>query len=523
MYKVPLSESESLSRVYSGVKKVADIVGATMGALGRHVFIQMDGGGVLVTKDGANTARMINLEDPIENMGARLAIEAALNTADTAGDGTTSTTVMLEAIVRNAKTYVDNNTANRIVLGNEIEKLSKKIIEQIESEAVKISSREELLSIAKISANGDEKIASLVVEAVMAVGADGNMSIIDSPTPETHLDIVSGLRIESGYASPYFINTPRRTCEIENPLIAITNEEFTRVDQIKEMFECAISQNRDLVIFGSDFFGEAFASVLMNLKKGLPIKCVLIRLPKVGVSQQEYLEDIAFVTGGVFISQQKGDEISLIRGDEWNGLFGNCEKITVYSDRTIIAGGVDKDQIEKYSKDLEGGLEVEMNKAHRARLSDRIKRLKSGIGLIYVGAETDSELKERKDRIEDAILAAQSAMKSGYLPGGGVSYYNASRKLNSSPAGMIMAAALTEPIKTICKNAGIDSPASVLKSKPDGFGINVLSEAGPVDMIKNDIIDPTLVVTTAIRQAVKIATIIIKHGGSVYITEKKNV
>jgi len=519
MSRVPMDSKESLDKVYAGVKKVSDIVGTTMGAAGRHVFIQSEGGGIIVTKDGANTARMIQLPDNVENMGARMAIEAALKTADQAGDGTTSTIVILEALIRFAKSYIDNKSSNPVLLAGEIEAAAEAVIKVIEEKSIKLdinSTKTE--DIARISANGDAEIAKLVVEAVRRVGENGNMSIVSSPTEKTYLDVVTGLRIESGYTNPYFANTPRRTCELVNPYIAITNEDFMPVDQIKDMCVAAIEDNRPLVIFGLDFTGEASASILLNLQEKR-LSCVLIKAPSVGITQQEYMEDIAYVTGGKFISQQKGDDITKIRSDNWRELFGTCEKITVHSDRCVLAGGyAAPEDIDDYAAEIEAGLENEMNPALRARIEDRIRRLKSGVGIIYVGAQTDSELKERKDRIEDSILATQSAIKSGYQPGGGVAYiYPSSQISDISSGSLVVKLSILEPINTICRNAGIDNPMSILKNAPYGSGMDVRKGSDIIDMIESGVIDPTLVVVSAIRNAVKIATMIIKHGGSIYL------
>ena len=514
MTRLIATGKESSRKVIAGVLKVVDIVSTTMGAKGRHVFIQSEAGGVSATKDGANTARMVDLPDPLENIGARLAIEAALNTADQAGDGTTSTTVILGSILKNVLPHLENDDINPVTLADDLRhnaELAKDAIVKFSKKVEKGSS--ELLNIAKISANGDESVAEMVVAAVDQVGADGVVTITDSPSGNTVLETVSGIRLDTGFVSPYFINNAqKRVCEFVRPMIAITNIDFTNVKQVMGMGSMASQMGRPLVIFGNSFEGEALATLIHNSVQG-NVKVCCVRAPGVGRNQQELMEDIAMITSGVFISEQKGHDIKNFHEDH----FGSCEKITISSDRCIIGGGDgDQETVENHLSDLELSMSSETNPVFRDIIQKRISTIRSGIAMIYVGAATDTELKERKDRIEDSVRATQSALQGGYLPGGGSAYViGANAILGDTVAAILMRKALQAPFHTITTNAG-------LKSEPVNGWLGVDVNTGEVvNMEKHGIIDPTLVVMTAIDNAVRIASIIIKSGGSVYVSKGK--
>jgi len=503
---------EGLNKIRAGIIKASNLVKTTMGARGRFVLIQTEGGGVVATKDGANTAAGINLKDPIENMGSRMVVEAAHMTAEQAGDGTTTTTVLMAGIIKRAFERIEKGY-NPIALANEIERYSKIVLSKIKPIIIDRDDYASIKNIATISANGDEEVGDLVAKAVTQVGSGGSISILNSSSGETYSDVVNGLRVDTGYFSPYFINSPkRRAAEYDNPLIAITDGDFHRVDQIKMMAELAIDQNRPLIFIGDNFDGEAFQVMVSNFQSG-GLRVCLVKAPGTGRNQSDILDDIAAVTNGTFITENAGLESSKWRS-EW---FGEAKRVSVFSDHMVITVDDKESYVDERIEEIRNQLKDEKNVVFIDKIKDRLARLDGGVGVVYVSADTDSALKEKKDRIEDSILAAQSALEEGIVPGGGKVYYELSSHIhgNPEPAAMILASSLRDPMLQIAKNAGYNADDLKDTTEADGYCFNVIN-GEMVDAIAFGIIDPAKVVRCAIQNAVNVAVVVIKSSGIIF-------
>jgi chaperonin GroEL len=511
---------DCLSGILAGVEKTSAVIRSTMGAKGRLVAIQTGGGGVVFTKDGANTARQIVLSDPLEDIGAKMVIEAAINTADQAGDGTTSTTVILHEIVKSGIAMVSGDH-NQIVLANELDQILGVLTEKIKEMSTLITPEdvESLKNIALISANGDDEIATMVSKMVSEVGKDGIVSILDSGSFETRMDWVSGVKMESGLDaswSGYFINNQsKRTCEFDNPIIAITDWDFYKINQIAAIVEIAGTQNRPLVIIGGNFEGEALSALIYNNQQKV-IRVCAIQAPGGGALRTEILHDIAAATGGVYLSDVSGHNPKKVTLDQ----FGGCRKITVSPGKTIITDG--EGDVSEYIKVLEGQLENESNPGIRYDLESRIRKLSGGVGVIYVGDTSDSSHKEKMDRVEDSVRATQSALQEGIVPGGGAAYLALSKidELNNYPiAGPVVRKALRAPMIQICENAGLNGQFHIENNSDFGYCVDVISEKRVV-AIESGIIDPSKVVRCAIQNAFKNATTILRTSSSITIENK---
>lgn len=506
--------NNALEGMLRGVTKTADVIRSTMGARGQFVGVQTSGGGVYFTKDGANSASQIKLNDELEDIGCKMVIEAAINTADQAGDGTTSTTVLLQEIFKRGVAAVGSGE-NKIVLANELEKLGRDIVDYIEelSTDVNVDDIDILKQIATISANGDEDLGFIIADMVNKVGESGSISVMESGTFDTRTDIVVGTKIDKGYVSPYFMtNMNKRTCEFNDAYVIVTDYDFHKVDQLAPIFE-ATGTDDPIVIIGSNFEGEALDFLIYNKQqKGLKICC--IRAPGHGESQLELLEDIAAVTGGQYMSVGKGlDEANLTRPD-----LGICKKIVISHDKTVLTGG--NGDADGRVDILRGQLEEETNPALQASFKERIERLTGGVGVIYVGDQASSSLKEKMDRVEDAVFATQAAVEEGVVPGGGLIYLQlASTIKGSDTADKIVKQALEAPLVQICNNAGLKGEFLVEGIKEDlEFCIDVTS-GNVVTPDEVGIIDPAKVVRCAIQNAFKAASTMLKTNAVLTIED----
>ena len=501
-------EDECLEGILAGVNKTAAVIRSTMGARGQYTAIQTSGGGVYFTKDGANSARQIKLSDELEDVGAKMVIEAAINTADQAGDGTTSTTVILHELVKRGIGAVKAGS-NKVVVANELEAIAKSLVKAIPEMAqeIDVSDIETLTSIATISANGDSEIGFLVADMVSRIGKDGTISVLDSGTLDTRTEIVTGTKVDSGYFSPYFVNNQgRRICEFKNPMIAITDYDMHKIEHIKSMVITAGEADAPLIIIGSNFEGEALSTLVYNAQQGAKICC--IRAPGSGSMQMEFMEDIASVTGGKFLSEGKGNDIrNVTMGD-----FGHCEKITVSHDKTIITNGSGDEKTRVAH--LKEQLENEDSPVLQNSLENRIERLTGGVGVIYVGDAADSSLKEKMDRIEDAVFATQAAVEEGIVAGGGLAYLDLSRQEGLFP---IVRDALRAPMMQICKNAGLSGEYNVQMNLDDSGKCTDVTTGERVNAIDAGIIDPAKVIRCAIENAFQNAVTILKTNSAITV------
>jgi len=500
------------NKLLSGMDKTARVIRATMGAKGQIVAIEGSGGGVVFTKDGANTARQIKLKDPVEDIGSKMIIEAAINTADQAGDGTTSTTVLLHELVK-----AGLKSDEKITLAGELDKVCEILVSEIDKMSKKISTGDvkDLESIARISSNGDDAVANLVVDMVRKVGAKGSISVMDSGTSEDRTEVITGANIPSGFFSGYFINKPKkRICEFENPLIMVTDFDFYKIDHIAPIIEIAGPTNRPVVIIGSNFEGEALSTLIYNVQQGGLKACAIQAPGGSGMTKVEALHDLAAVTGGKFLSDTTGHSFTKVHMED----FGECEKLTAYHNKTIIAGGAG--DIEGYVEDLAAQIEEESNPAYAQDLENRISSISGGIGAIYVGDSASTAHNEKMDRVEDAVLATQSAVEEGIVAGGGRCYLDLSNidLSDYSEAGKIVKIALRAPMAQICENAGLNGEVYVERCSeyPSPICMDVVSKRY-VNALDVGIVDPAKVVRCAIQNAFKNASTILKTAASITI------
>lgn len=518
------TDQNALMGVARGVKTVSKSVGSTMGAKGRYTLIQHPGGFVYATKDGANTAKSIVLTDELEDMGAHMVIEAAMKTANQAGDGTTSTTVILNELVQRALSLIQLNH-NPVSLAEELEDACTALVLRMKDEDGFVFKVEdsELDSVATISANGDAELGRLIADTVRKVGRGGAVSIAESGSDKTWAETVVGLKLNAGLMHPEFINTPgKRMYKGEDPLIAITDESINKVAQLRGILEAFASQfqedqqgrvviDRPLVILCREMEGEALAMALSNRKN---VDMVVVRHTSYGDQQLESMADLCSITGGTVVSQHRGLDIKQFRPE----FFGQCKNIAIYPDRTIVVGGpVDPSD---HIMDLRSILEDETNPAMKEVVQSRIDRLTGGVGIIYVGEKTDSGLAEKKDRTEDAVNAVQSAMEEGIVAGGGAAYLYLSQIAPTTIGGDLLADALKKPISQICENAG-KNPETVIEKATDNYpmGYNVITGAFE-NMVDSKIIDPAKVVRCAIENAVHVASIILRTGSAITIKKE---
>lgn len=513
-------DRENLSGILAGVEKTATIIRSTMGARGRLVAIQTSGGGVVFTKDGANTARQIKLADPLEDIGAKMVIEAAINTADQAGDGTTSTSVILHELVKAGIEMVSGDH-NQIALANELDEVCESLVQSIKELSTEIQDDniDVLREVAKISSNGDEEIAKIVSQMASDVGKDGIVSVLDSGSHDTRTDWVSGVKVESGLDMDwhgYFVNnSAKRICEFDNPLVVVTDWDFHKMDQIAPIANMAATVDRPLVIIGSNFEGEALSALIHNNQQKTIKVCPIVS-PGGRALRTEILRDIAAVTGGVYLSDVSGDSPKNVTLDQ----FGSCRKITVSPGKTIITDG--EGDVDEYSDMLKAQLNSESNPALRMDLEERISKLKGGVGVIYVGDTTGSSHKEKMDRVEDAIRAVQSAMQEGISPGGGAIYLelsNTVNNLNFPVSWKIVQKALRAPMIQICDNAGLSGSYHVVNNAKKAGSCTDVVSGEQVDAVKAGIIDPSKVVRCAIQNAFKNATTILRTSSSITIED----
>ena len=516
--------SAALRGVANGVQTVSKSVGSTMGAMGRYTLIQHPGGFVYATKDGANTAKSIILNDELEDMGAHMVIEAAMKTANQAGDGTTSTTVILNELVQRALSLIELKH-NPVCIAEELEDACRMLVLRIQDDdgfMFKVEDAE-LDSVATISANGNRELGKLIADTVRKVGRGGAVSIAESGSDKTWAETVVGLKLHAGLMHPEFINSPgKRMYKGEDPLIAITDESINKVAQLMGILQAYASLyqadpegrqvfTNPLVILCREMEGEALAFALANRKN---VDIVVARHTAYGDQQIESMADLCAITGGTVVSQHRGLDIKMFDPD----FFGRCKNIAIYPDRTIVVGG--STDATDHIENLRLILADETNPAMKEALQDRIDRLTGGVGIIYVGEKTDSGLAEKKDRTEDAVNAVQSAMEEGIVAGGGAAYLYLSQIAPTTIGGDLLAEALKQPMKQICENAG-KNPETVIDKVVDNYpmGYNVVSGEFE-NMIESKIIDPAKVVRCAIENAVHVASIILRTGSAITIKKE---
>ena len=490
---------DAKSKIGAGVEKLAKAVKSTLGASGQCVIYEDARGIPVITKDGVTVAESVVLFDPVENMGATLIKEAAKNTVKEAGDGTTTATVLAESILNHVNSIDFSKNSIRDIK-NGVNSGLEKVNNYLDS--VKIDVNDDMLNnVAAISCNNDLELGSIIAEAYQKVGKDGVVLMEESETEETYVEVVDGVQFDCGLTSPHFItNTDKQKAELENPLILICMSEIPNIRKIQSVLEHCIKQNRSLLIV-APVSQQVKSALLMNKVKG-NIKVNIIDLPGFGKGKKDTCEDLAILTGATVMNEELGDDLDLINVN----VLGEAEYAVTDDKNTVIT------TIEELSEDVAERIDQvsklvadEKNGFFKKKLEQRLSMLSGSVGIICVGADSKVELKEKKDRVEDAIYATKAALKEGIVPGGGIALLNASQKISTDSVGEeLLLASIQAPFKTIMYNAGLDPQTSV----DEGMGINVVTGES-VDMVEAGIIDPVLVTKSALKNAVSVVMTIV--------------
>ena len=500
-------------KLLNGVNQLADAVKSTLGPAGKNVMIDKGAGAPLVTKDGVSVARSIDLEDPFENLGAQMCKEVASKTNDIAGDGTTTATVLAQAIAREGLKNVAAG-ANPMELKLGIDKAVKDITNNLDQLAQKVEGKKSIAQIATISANNDKEIGELIADAMEKVGEDGVITIEDSKTAETTLDAVVGMQFDRGYISPYFVtNAENMSCELEEPLILMYDKKISAMNDLLPHLEFAAHNGKPLLIIAEDVEGEALSTLIINKMRGT-IKACAIRAPGYGESRNENLSDIAVLTGGKLIEEVTGIKLA---DAEPSMTLGTAKSVKITANSTTIVDGAgSKESITERITSLKSFITPETGTYEKAKLQSRIAKLSGGVAVIHVGAATEVEMKEKKDRVDDALHATRAAVEEGIVAGGGVALLRASKGLaldstNDEKTGYnIVMKAVEEPLRQIVTNAGLEASVVVNKVKElegnKGFNAKIGEYQ---DLVANGIIDPVKVTKTALKNAASIASLIL--------------
>ena len=499
----------------AGINALANTVKITLGPKGRNVVLDKKYGAPLITNDGVTIAKEIELEDPFENMGAQLIKEVATKTNDVAGDGTTTATLLAQAIVREGLKNLAAG-ANPMILKNGIEQATAAAVEGLKEVSRPISGKQAIAQVAAISA-GSEEIGQLISDAMEKVGKDGVITVEESKTMKTELTTVEGMQFDRGYASAYMVtDTDKMVAELDNPYILITDKKISNIQEILPVLEQVVQQGKKLLIIAEDVEGEALATLVVNKLRGT-FTCVAVKAPGFGDRRKEMLRDIAILTGGEVISTELGLELKEATID----MLGQAHQVRVDKENTtIIDGAGDKQEIQNRIGQIKAQIAETTSDYDREKLQERLAKLAGGVAVIQVGAATEIEMKERKMRIEDALAATRAAVEEGIVPGGGVALLNAISKVQalvSKNAGdaktgvQIVLRAMEEPMRQIALNAGIDGAViieNIRRSRKTGYGYDAL-KGEYVDMIERGIIDPTKVTRSALQNASSVAAMVL--------------
>jgi chaperonin GroEL len=504
---------DARKKLEKGVNALAEAVKVTLGPKGRNVVLEKKFGSPMITNDGVTIAREIELEDPFENMGAQLVKEVATKTNDVAGDGTTTATLLAQAMVREGLKNVAAG-ANPMILKRGIEKAVEKAVDAIKGSAKTVESKDAIAQVASISAN-DSSIGNLIADAMEKVGKDGVITVEESKGIGTTLEVVEGMNFDRGYISPYMItDTDKMEANLDDPYILITDRKISAVADILPVLEKVVQSGKALMIIAEDVEGEALATLVLNKLRGT-FTCVAVKAPGFGDRRKAMLQDIAILTGGTVISEEVG--LKLDKTDIT--MLGRASKVRVKKEETIIVGGAGKtDDITARVQQIKKQIEETTSDFDREKLQERLAKLAGGVAVIQVGAATETEMKEKKLRIEDALNATRAAVEEGIVSGGGVAYVQAVGALNDlTPENMdekvgvdIVRRALEEPLRQIASNAGVEGSVVVEKVKTvdPGVGFNALT-GEYVNMIEAGIVDPAKVTRSALQNAASISAMIL--------------
>jgi chaperonin GroEL len=507
-----------------GVDQLAEAVKVTLGPKGRNVVIDKKFGAPTVTKDGVTVAKEIELSDPLENMGAQMVKEVATKTSDLAGDGTTTATVLAQAIFREGLKNVTAG-ANPMAIKRGIDKAVQAIVDELKKISVPTSGKKEIAQVGSISANNDKEIGDLIAEAMEKVGKDGVITVEEAKGLETNLDTVEGMQFDRGYVSPYFVTDPdKMEAVLEDALILIHDKKISSMKDLLPVLEKVAQQGRPLLIIAEDTEGEALATLVVNKLRGT-LKVAAVKAPGFGDRRKAMLQDIAVLTGGQVISEEVGFKLENASVTD----LGRAKRIVVDKDNTtIIDGAGAEDAIQGRIKEIRNAIDSSTSDYDKEKLQERLAKLAGGVAVINVGAATEAEMKEKKARVEDALHATRAAVEEGIVPGGGVALIRAQRALKGlkldadEQIGVdIIRRAVEEPIRMIVQNAGGEGSIVVEKvrtSKDDAFGYNALTDTYE-NLVQAGVIDPTKVTRTALQNAASIAGLLLTTEA--LIVEKK--
>ncbi len=505
---------EARAKLKAGVDRLANAVKVTLGPRGREVIIEKKWGSPLVTKDGVTVAKEIELKDPYENMGAQLVKEVASKTADVAGDGTTTATVLAQAIFTEGLKAIASG-ANPMDLKRGIDKAVSIVVEEIKKLSIPVSGRREIEQVATVSANNDQNIGKIIADAMEAVGKDGVITVEESKSAETTLETVQGMQFDRGYLSPYFITNPdKMECVLEDPYILIYEKKISNVKDLLPVLEQVVRAGKPILIIAEDVEAEALATLVVNHIKGV-IRACAVKAPGFGQRRKDYLQDIAILTNGTAITEELGIKLESVTLD----MLGKADKVIVDKDNTTIVGGKgSKEAIQARIEQIRKQIQETTSDYDREKLQERLAKLSGGVAIIRVGAATEAEMKEKKARVEDAVNATKAAVEEGIVPGGGVALVRASEALDNlkvdnhdQQIGVdIVKKACRAPLRQIATNAGFEGFVVLEKvialGREKGVNYGFDAAVGEYkDMVEAGIIDPTKVVRSAIMNAASVA------------------
>jgi chaperonin GroEL len=497
-----------------GINTLADAVRVTLGPKGRNVILEKSFGSPTVTKDGVTVAKEIELEDKFENMGAQMVKEVASKTSDVAGDGTTTATVLAQAIFREGAKLVAAGH-NPMELKRGIDKAVETVIVELKKQSKPTKDQKEIAQVGTISANNDETIGNIIAEAMAKVGKEGVITVEEAKGMETTLDIVEGMQFDKGYISPYLVTNPEKMeCVLDEPLILINEKKISNMKDLLPVLEQVAKMGRSLLIVAEDVEGEALATLVVNKLRGT-LKIAAVKAPGFGDRRKAMLEDIAILTGGQMISEELGIKLENINFKD----LGQAKRVVIDKDNTtIVDGSGDKKDIEGRVKQIRTQIDETTSDYDREKLQERLAKLVGGVAVINVGAATETEMKEKKARVEDALNATKAAVEEGIIPGGGVAFIRCISQLESLTMDgerqfgvKIVKKALEEPLRWISNNAGFDGSIVIEKVRNGAgpFGFDAAKEVYVDDMMDAGIIDPTKVARTALQNAASVASLLL--------------
>ena len=519
MSKIIETGSDSRVKLLSGVEQLANAVVTTLGPNGRNVVIAQQGGMLpQSTKDGVTVAKTVSLKDPVENLGAQMVKQAAVQTGDSAGDGTTTSTLLAKELIAEGMNHLSQKH-NAVAIKRGMDKTAKSIVNHLKEMSVDISSEDQIKQVATISANNDTEVGNLIAAAMDKVGREGVVTVEESKTHETTLETVEGMQFDRGYKSPYFVtDNSTMQAQLDDPYILLYDGRISAVKELLPILEAVSQQNKSLVIISEDIDGEALAAMIVNKMRGI-LKCCAVKAPDFGERRTHILEDIATLTGGTLISKQKGHRLDKITFDQ----LGTARGVTIEKEKTtIVDGNGTEEEIASRLNEIKDQIERASSNYATEQLQQRLAKMAGGVAVINVGGFTETEMKERKDRVDDALHATRAALDEGIVAGGGVALLEARDKLRTANqlvcegdetiGAEILLNAIEKPFIQILKNAGIDKYHSILSNVEENFDGYNIKTGEYVDMIEEGIIDPTKVTRTALENAVSVA-------GTMLITE----